>query len=48
MVKFSIEGLELVDRKKLENKEESELQKVSLVMEKPRNSPKRLVKARIS
>lgn len=38
VVKFTIEGLEQVDRKKLENKEETELQKVSLVMEKPSKS----------
>lgn len=38
VVKFSIEGLDNVDRKKLENKEETELQKVSLVMEKPSKS----------
>jgi len=38
VVKFSIEGLDGVDRKKLENKDEVELKKVSLVMEKPSKS----------
>eukprot|EP00440_Ansanella_granifera_P004872 gb/GFBE01005283.1/.p1 GENE.gb/GFBE01005283.1/~~gb/GFBE01005283.1/.p1 ORF type:complete len:578 (+),score=181.92 gb/GFBE01005283.1/:1-1734(+) len=38
VVKFSIEGLDNVDRKKLENKDETELKKVSLLMEKPSKS----------
>jgi len=38
VVKFSVEGLEGIDRKKLENKDEAELKKISLVMEKPSKS----------
>jgi len=41
VVKFKIEGLDKVDRKKLENKVESELRKVKLVTEKASKSGKK-------